>query len=355
MSYRMLVLPENLPMSPEALRKIAAMVHGGAVVVGPKPAGIAGRVLRPEVKRKFDATVAALWSNRFETGKIFSGSAEEALRKLKLQPDFEYTGLSARGTIDWIHRRAENVDIYFAASRWDPVEKITATFRVAGRQPELWDPVTGEIRDAQSFTQADGRTTVPLEFGPRGSVFVVFRRSILTNVAGKSQSNYPKLHPLQELNGAWEVAFDPKWGGPASVTFDSLVDWTKRPEWEIQHYSGAARYTKSFALAAAPMPGQRIILDLGEIHEVASVLMNGREAGVVWTKPARIDITKFVHQGENALEIKIVNLWPNRLIGDAGLSAQKRLTETNVHKFSEKTPLYRSGLDGPVVLEQATY
>ena len=356
MSYRMLVLPENMPMSHEELMKIAAMVRGGAVVAGPKPAGIAGRMFRGEVKREFDATVAELWSDRFESGKIFSGSAEEALHKLKLQPDFEYTGLSARGTIDWIHRRAENVDIYFVASRWDPEEKIAATFRVTGRQPELWNPVTGEIRDAQSFLQADGRTTVPLELGPRGSVFVVFRRSISTSVAGKSQSNYPELHPLQELKGAWEVAFDPKWGGPASVTFDSLVDWTKRPEWEIQHYSGAARYTKSFTLAAVPKPGQRIILDLGEIHEVASVRMNGREVGVVWTKPARIDITKFVHQGENALEIKIVNLWPNRLIGDAGLSAQKRLTETNVHKFSEKTPLYHSGLDGPVVvLEEATY
>ncbi len=319
----------------------------GAVVVGPKPTGVAGRVLHEEVKREFDATVGALWSDRLESGKIFSGSAEEALHKLKLQPDFEYTGLSDKGTIDWIHRRAENVDIYFVASRWDPEEKITATFRVSGRQPELWNPVTGEIRDAQSFTQADGRTTVPLEFGPRGSVFVVFRRSIPTKVAGKSQSNYPELHQLQELKGAWQVAFDPKWGGPASVTFDSLVDWTKRPEWEIQHYSGAALYTKSFALAATPKAGQRIILDLGEIHEVASVRTNGKEKrGSDGRSPLASTSQNLCMRGENALEIKIVNLWPNRLIGDAGLPPQKRLSETNVHKFSEKTPLYRSGLDG---------
>jgi hypothetical protein len=135
------------------------------------------------------------------------------------------------------------------------------------------------------------------------------------------------------------------------LTFDSLVDWTKRPEWEIQHYSGAARYTKSFTLAAAPKPGQQIMLNLGEVHEVASVRLNGQNVGVVWTKPARINITKFVHKGENALEIKVVNLWPNRLIGDSELPAEKRLTETNVHKFSEKTPLYPSGLDGPVALE----
>ena len=355
MSYRMMVLPANTPMTPEALMKIAGLVRGGATVVGPKPAGIAGRVLRAEARSEFDAMVAELWSDRFEDGKIFSGRAEEALRALKLRPDFEYSGLSHRGTIDWIHRRAGNVDIYFVASRWDTEEKIAATFRIGGRQPELWDSVTGEIRDARSFTQTDGRTTVPLEFGPRGSVFVVFRRPISRRVAGMSQSNYPELHQLQELKGSWRVAFDPKWGGPASVTFDSLVDWTKRPEWEIQHYSGAARYTKSFTLVAAPKPGSRIMLDLGEVHEVASVRLNGRDVGVVWTKPAHIDITNSVRVGENALEIKIINLWPNRLIGDAGLPPEKRLTETNVHKFSEKTPLYPSGLDGPVVLDEAIY
>jgi hypothetical protein len=263
--------------------------------------------------------------------------------------------LSDRGTIDWIHRRSTNADIYFVASRWDAEEKIAATFRVARRQPELWDPVTGEIRDARSFTQQEGRTTVPLEFGPRGSVFVVFRKTIPLSAKGKTQSNYPEFHELKELKGPWQVAFDPKWGGPASVTFDSLVDWTKRPEWEIQHYSGAARYSKSFTLEDAPKAGERVMLDLGEVHEVASVRLNGKDVGVVWTKPARIDITKFVRVGENALEIKIVNLWPNRLIGDAGLPPEKRLTETNVHKFSEKTPLYPSGLDGPVVLESASY
>jgi hypothetical protein len=355
MSYRMLVLPANMPMTPEALEKIAAMVRGGAVVIGPKPTGVAGHVLRAEVRQKFDATVTELWSDRLEDGKIFSGSAEEALRALKLPPDFEFSGLSDRGTIDWIHRRAGTVDIYFIASRWDAEEKIAATFRVAGRQPELWDPVTGEIRDARVFTQADGRTTVPLEFGPRGSVFVVFRRPISTRTAGTARSNYPELHPLQGLKGPWQVEFDPKWGGPASVTFNRLVDWTKRPEWGIQHYSGAAHYRKNFVLRSGPRAGSRIVLDLGEVHEVASVRVNGRDVGTVWTKPARIDITNFVHQGQNALEIKVVNLWPNRLIGDAELPAEKRLTETNVHKFSEKTPLYPSGLDGPVVLEQATY
>jgi len=354
MSYRMMVLPAGMPMAPEALKKIVELVRGGAVVVGPKPTGIAGRVLSANTKREFDAAVAELWSDRMERGRVFSGDAQEALRALKLPPDFAFTGLSDRGTMDWIHRRSASTDIYFIASRWDGEEKIAATFRVGGRQPELWDPVTGEIRDARSFTQSDGRTTVPLEFGPRGSMFVVFRRPISKLAEGKARSNYPELHRLQELKGPWRVEFDPKWGGPARVTFEELVDWTKRPEWGIEHYSGAARYRKEFVLDAAPTAGSRILLDLGEVHEVASVRVNGGEIGTVWAKPARVDITKFVHSGRNVLEVKVVNLWPNRLIGDAGLPEPKRLTETNVHKFSEKTPLYPSGLDGPVVLEEAT-
>jgi hypothetical protein len=355
MSYRMLVLPASTPITPEALTKIVGLLRAGAVIVGPKPSGIAGHVLDANVKQQFSATVDQFWSAQLEDGKIFQGNAKEALHALKLQPDFAYTGLSDKGTIDWIHRRTGDTDIYFIASKWDPEEKISATFRVAGRQPELWDPVTGEIRNAHAFSQADGRTTVPLEFGPRGSVFVIFRRSISRTTSGTAQTNYPTVTKLETLSGPWQVAFDPKWGGPEHITFDTLTDWTKRPEWGIQHYSGAARYTKTFSLASTPQAPEKLLLNLGEVHEVASVRVNGKDVGVVWTKPTRIDITKFVHAGKNELEIKVVNLWPNRLIGDASLPPNQRLTETNVHKFSAKTPLYPSGLDAPVTVERATF
>jgi hypothetical protein len=109
-------------------------------------------------------------------------------------------------------------DIYFVASRWDSQEKIDGTFRVAGKQPELWDPMTGEIRDAPAFHPASGRTTVPLEFSPRESVFVVFRRPTGATTQGTTASNYPKISTLSELDGAWNVAFDPKWGGPERGT-----------------------------------------------------------------------------------------------------------------------------------------
>ena len=111
--------------------------------------------------------------------------------------------------------------------------------------------------------------------------------------------------------------------------------------------------TQSFRLDALPAAGERLLLNLGEVHESAAVRLNGQELGVVWTHPARVDITPAVHAGENRLEISVINLWPNRLIGDEGLPPEKRFTQTNLHKFSASTPLYPSGLLGPVTLESA--
>jgi hypothetical protein len=308
MSYRALVIPEGTPMRPEAAAKIAALEKAGATIVR-------------------------------------AGSPAAALG---IPPDFESAGLSDAGELDWIHRRAGDVDIYFVASRWDAKEKAACTFRVAGKQPELWDPVTGEIRDAVAFRQEGGRTTVPLEFNPRESVFVVFRRPVTGN--GTAAANYPTAKLVTGIAGPWEVSFDPHWGGPARVTFDTLTDWAKLPEDGIRYYSGTAVYRKVFTLTS--LPG-KLWLDLGEVREIAAVKLNGVDLGVVWTKPARVDISGAARAGTNDLEITVVNLWPNRLIGDASLPEDKRLTETNLHKFSAATPLYPSGLLGPVEVIQS--
>jgi len=277
-----------------------------------------------------------------------TGQPAEILRDLQVAPDFEFTGLSDAGELDWIHRRTDHAEIYFVASRWDALEKVNCTFRVAGKQPELWNPVTGEIRDAVAFSQKDGRTTVPLQCNPRESAFVVFRKPIPPNAAGSALSNYPQTTVQSELSGAWEISFDPKWGGPEKIIFDSLVDWSKRAEAGIKFYSGTAVYRKSFSIAALPAAGEKLWLDLGEVHEEAVVKLNGQNLGVVWNKPARVDISGAVLTGENSLEITVVNLWPNRLIGDASLSPEKRFTETNIRKFVATTPLLPSGLLGPV-------
>ncbi len=360
MSYRVLVLPDQQPITLAALEKVASLLEAGATVVGPPPTGLAGMPLNT-AQAKFDALVARLWGSasqsagvakrRLGAGCLVSGvSARQILQEAGVPPDFEQRGLSDAGTIDWIHRQAGDADIYFVTSRWQPVEKVECTFRVSGRQPELWDPVTGGMRDAAAFQQKEGRTVVPLEFDPCGSTFVIFRKPIGATKSGTATANYPHPETHLTLPGAWEVRFDPKWGGPEKVTFDQLVDWTTRPEPGIKFYSGTAVYRKEFNLPAMPEKGTRLLLDLGTVHEVASVRLNGRDLGVVWTKPARVDITDAVKATGNQLEVTVVDLWPNRLIGDEALPKELRVTETNMHKFGSASPLLPSGLIGPVTV-----
>jgi len=354
MSYKILILPDHSKIVPEALDKIAALVAAGGTVVGPRPEGIVGLTGNTTQRASLEKLMDKLWS----TGSnklahvIADKTPAEVLQVLRVSPDFEYSGLSKDGDIDWIHRKAGGEDIYFVASRWDAQEKIKCTFRVSGKQPELWDAVTGETRAITAFSQKNGRTTIPLEFDPRGSVFVVFRKLIASTTKGTTTSNYPALTTTAKLAGKWELHFDPKWGGPAKIEIDSLMDWTKFADFNIQHYSGTAVYYKSFKLDKGAI-GKKLILALGEVHEEAVVKVNGINLGVVWTKPAQIDISKAIHAGENKLEITVVNLWPNRLIGDEGLPVDKRFTLTNMHKFNKDTPLYPSGLIGPVRVERA--
>lgn len=352
MSYKMLVLPNQPKISYAALQKLAELVNGGAIVVGPQPEALAGLILNADENAKARKLIAALWSPAAKRHIISGKTAAEVLKEINLKPDFEYTGLSDAGDIDWIHRRVAGADIYFIASRWDAKEKLNCTFRVSGKQPEIWDPVTGEVRTAKAFTQSNGRTTVPLAFDPRGSVFVVFRKPIAASAKGTAKTNYPTYITKQIINGKWDLHFDPKWGGPAKITIDSLKDWTSFDDYNTKHYSGTAVYNKTFTIAKADA-GKKLVLDLGEVHEEAVVKINGIDLGVVWVKPARIDISRAVHAGDNKLEIKVVNLWPNRLIGDEPLPQEKRFTLTNIHKFGKDAPLLPSGLIGPVKLEEA--
>ncbi len=361
MSYRVMVLPDQRPMPFEDLKKVAALVEAGATVVGPPPTGISGMLAGSDGKNTFDALTTRLWggldgtnvtSKKLGAGRLVWGqTARKVLGGADTPPDFEAKGVSDDGTIDWIHRQAGDAEIYYVASRWEHPEKVDCAFRVAGKQPELWNPVTGEIRDATAFHQEAGRCVVPLEFDPCGSVFVIFRKPISTTLSGKAPSNYSATRLLTALSGAWTVNFDPRWGGPENVVFDTLTDWTNRPEAGIKFYSGTAVYHKKFDLASPPAKG-RLLLDLGEVHEVASVRLNGRNLGVLWTKPARVDITDAVKDSDNDLEVTVINLWPNRLIGDESLPKESRFTETNMHKFGPASPLLPSGLIGPVRLLQ---
>jgi len=360
MSYRVLVLPDRAGISLAVLRKLEALVAAGATVIGPKPEHATGLTDYPHCDEEVKRFAGALWGeddgasvteHRFGKGRVIRGAtAREVLQADGEPPDFEHSG-DADTLLDYIHRRDGETEIYFVANRSNRLEEVACTFRVAGKQPELWDPLTGATRPAAVWSPAGGRTTLPLEFAPYGSLFVVFRKPAQAGPADAAARNFPKCAPRLEIAGPWTVRFDPRWGGPASVEFPALVSWTLRAEEGLRYYSGTATYQTSFDLPdALRQPDCRLILDLGRVKELAEVRLNGKNLGVLWAFPFRVDVTGALGPAGNRLEIDVVNFWPNRIIGDQALPEEKRFTRTNITKLTARTPLMESGLLGPVTL-----
>jgi hypothetical protein len=223
-----------------------------------------------------------------------------------------FTTNSGTLEIQSIHRRRGAEEIYFVANVARTPGTATCVFPVSGKQPELWDANRGTMRDLSAFLQDGSTTTLELEFDAAESCFIVFRKPAA--VTTRPGPNSPATKTIAEVAGPWTVHFDPAWGGPASVQFGSLDDWTKRPEPGIKYYSGTATYTTTLHLP--PGSTGKTWLSLGTVKHLAEVTVNGKPLGVLWTAPWRIDITSAVTPGENRIEIAVTNVWANRLIGD---------------------------------------
>jgi len=197
---------------------------------------------------------------------------------------------------------------------------------------------------------ANGRTIIPMEFTPYASSFVIFRKTIPTTKQGTESSNYPVLKTIKEIQGPWQVAFNPDWGGPASIEFKTLTDWAKHSNEGIKYYSGDAIYTNTFEFS--PVEGKQYWLQLNQIEDVgiASIKLNGRNTGITWTKPFCLEITADLKTGLNKLEIIVINSWQNRLIGDRGKPQEARFTKTNIN-IRDDWKLRKSGLQGPVEIK----
>lgn len=358
-NYRVLVLPDRDEISLRVLKKIKELVAAGATVIGPKP--VRGETLGNEVSTDTEVKKLAdeLWNGKVGSGHVIAGkAAREVLLADGVPPDCEF--LSTKNSqpstdFDYIHRTTGDAEIYFVANRASNSVAEKVAFRVTGKAPELWNAVTGERKYAAAYDEKGGCTIVPLDFAPCGSWFVVFRDSASAHPATATANNVEPT-PIQDITGTWAVHFDPKWGGPATAQFDSLVSWPTRPEPGIKYYSGTATYEKTFNLPQSAIGNRqsKIYLDLGSVRELAEVKVNGKSYGIVWCPPWRVDVTAAVKPGENQLQIEVVNFWPNRIIGDASLPEAQRLTRTNIRKLTASTPLEASGLFGPVQLLSVT-
>ena len=339
-SYELLVLSSFNTMTPDLLKKIESLLKEGARIVGSPPLKSPSLVNYPECDQIVSTLAEEIWGGReipeeistreYAKGKIFwgkelKGSGEEniyphyditasILKEMGVEKDFQ-----SSGSLRYTHRTMENMDVYFVSNRTDESVETECIFRVDQGRPELWDPITGETRILPDFNISEGLTSIPLKFESHQSFFIVFTNSNKEANQSLQAQNFPELKSLIQLEGSWDVSFDTIRGGPEKVVFENLEDWTQRPEEGIKYYSGIASYYKSFNLPENQSlnADKDYYLDLGEVYNMARIILNGKDLGVLWTTPWHVNISSALKAKDNQLEIQLVNLWPNRLIGDS--------------------------------------
>lgn len=347
MSYAVLYLPDHVRrLSLPVLQKLRELVSAGAVLVGKRPLGGLGlasgdrEVLR--LARDLWGAGATPAERRFGSGRIYT-DLPEALRGEGVAADLAFEGTTGDGIL-FLHRRTADEDIYFVSNQTDRQRELSARFRVGGRAPQIWRADSGTMRPA-SYQVSGSTTRVPLSMEAHEALFVVFRDRAL---ATAWTAPVIRRSRLIEVEGLWTVSFASGLGAPAQAAFEKLLSWPDSPIAGIRYFSGAATYRREVTIAAEHLQGgHRIELDLGQVRELAAVSVNGVRIGTAWKPPYRLDITAAVKPGSNRLEIEVVNLWPNRLIGDRQPGAE-RIAFAPDSRYGPSSPLLPSGLLGPV-------
>ena len=343
-SCPILIINPDRPLRLEALQKIEELVNAGATVVGDAPPAYAASLAGyPQSDAQIKSLIQKLWGSADEhgprevkigKGRLVSGkSVTKALSELLGAPDV--TGANVFSA----HRNLKNGELFFISNQKDQTLNASLKFKVKGLQPEWWDAITGKTRLLTNFSQEGDRTLIPLSLGSHESGFVVFQKPIITSK--NTGDNFPKQKVIQTLKGSWDVSFDSKWGGPAKTQFDSLMDWSKSADSGIRYYSGTAIYTKQFDLTGT-LPS---ILNLGSVHNIAEVTLNGKNIGTIWCAPWQLTISKgLLKLKNNKLEIRVANTWVNRLIGDEQYPEDVELVAVNTTE--DRTGGYKQGIIG---------
>lgn len=346
--YKMMLLPRDGDITLDALRKIAGMVKQGIRIYGPKPVVHFESNRDTDKKAEYARLTTELWGenpdaqgfNKVGKGAVYWGMPlAKALEKSSVTPDIAMqTGNTKDNMIYFAHRKLADAEFYFLANRKDLPEETTFTFSAKGKFAQLWNPVTGKRYSLKLKESNKTTTSIDLYMAPREAFVVVF-----TDKQEKlpAMEWYKPEQQSETITGAWDVYFDPTWGGPGDVVFDKLYDWTSSTDPRIKYYSGTAVYKKTIQLDPAH---DQVYLDLGNPGFIARVFVNTQEAGIVWCSPWNLDITKYLTRGENKIEIHVANSLMNRMIYDASLPEEKRITYAYPVIVSEKDPLVKSGL-----------
>lgn len=341
--YRLLYLGgsgERMTLS--VLRKLKAMADAGVAIAGWRPTGSPS--LSDEGREEdYERLVTELWDG----GKVVESRDPEAvLHSMNVAPDFKYTSSQPCSHVRFLHRQLPDGEIYFLSNRRRQQDRITASFRTTGQKPELWHADIG-AREEVSWRAEDGRTHVSLDLQPYQSAFVIFRE--------RTDRTEELVLPCTEtkflsLEGPWELSFETDRGAPTEPVSDRLGSWAHSNVPGVKYFSGIGTYRTQVSVPGLDLKsGERLILDLGEVHELAEVTVNGTPAVIAWHAPYRVDVTDAIKPGINTIQVRIANLWVNRLIGDKQPGATA-VAFTVTPTYAADAPLRPSGLVGPVAL-----
>jgi hypothetical protein len=351
-SYRLLVLPPFKTMRPEVLESIERLVAEGATVLGEAPQRSPSLQNYPQADRNLTALAARMWGDTtvkqrtYGKGVILSGmTVEDALIASGVIPD-----VKTDAPLVYAHRTSRDREIYFIANQSDSMLLTSPEFRTAGKQPELWNPVSGETRRLPAYEYAGGgnaamaTTVVPLKLEPRESMFIVFSGKGSPKLSDL-KSNFPDPVTLAKITTPWTVTFESgrvRRGPAEPVMLDSLKSWSLNSDERIRYFSGTAVYSNTFTLDSRP--DGNVYINLGKVGVMAKVKINGIYAGGAWTYPYRVNISGQVNTGVNSVEIEVVNTWNNRFIGESMLPDDQRIVKPRNNKWNPSSTLSESGL-----------
>ena len=425
MSYRVLVLRPETLITPQVANKIKELVAAGAQIVGPKPEGSPSLEMSDIASSEVQKVANEVWGNlngtnytenMYGKGRVFWGKPmDEVMSTIGINADaiflnqreteteipfeasaFQPNGINATAMgaerqgwgLLWNHHKGdEDYEYYFISNQEQKALSTDISLRVTGKVPELWHADTGRIEDAPVWYEENGRTVIPFDFDPAGSVFVMFRKSSANEdqIVEKSGGNRLKLQVTKAglekwaaengqwtlktkqgntinisadnvpspsvIKGTWDVSF-PLLSGSVKKTKLETGSWIDKKDDDIRHFSGTATYEKEIALSESQLDeGKRVFLDLGVVKDVAKVKVNGNELAILWKAPYQVEITEAAIVGMNAVNIEVTNTWYNKLAHDAKLPENQRETWVSGGNVSAGSELIDSGILGPVSIK----
>ena len=358
--YFYITYPASGVVLPEVAAKLKRLLDRGATLVTAPFKHSPSLQDYPACDQIVAKISAEIWDSGKYQNQLF-GQTAAAVKQLALSPDYEIHSTAGADSVKVLHRHAPDVDIYFVVNRLSQPQNFAVDFRVAGKQPELWQAEDLSIGDAPVWNEKNGRTSVLLSLGCHQSVFVVFRKPAVlvdhaatvtvndeaaprsvsrdgqghavflspANVSakvvyasGKEKTFMAKSIPSVLIDGAWDVSFAPKMGDQFQMQFPTLIDFSQHSDPRVKYFAGTATYRKTIRLAAAVLKShRRIMLDLGTMNDIAAVRINGSAGKVLWYAPYELDVTRLLRPGDNQLEIAVTDNWANALIGDEQIPA----------------------------------